>query len=294
MSSETLSAPADPTGSASPTQRGRRELLAYVLIAYGVTWALLIAGYLGTRAGVWAEDGVLTAWLVQVAAAGPLIAAVTLLAVTRGRRGLAELGRALLRWRVSPLWYGFVLVAVPVLMLSALSLWYGGSMVSAIGARWTALVPRFPVFVIGVALVTGLAEEPGWRGFALPRANERYTPLAAALLVSVVWALWHLPNALFGSDGLSTHLAHVAATTVNGLVQAWVYNATGGSLLLAVLLHGSFNATAGVGIQLIREAGFEPSLLQYYVVSSGTFGLVVLAAATLTGGRLGLTARQQA
>jgi len=37
------------------------------------------------------------------------------------------------------------------------------------------------------------AEEAGWRGWLLPWLLPRFSPLAAASLVSVVWALWHVP-----------------------------------------------------------------------------------------------------
>ena len=69
--------------------------------------------------------------------------------------------------------------------------------------------------LLGVALLTGLAEEPGWRGYAQPTANRRYQPLVAALVVSLIWAAWHLPNALFGPSlsGSGAIPSPVAPTT---------------------------------------------------------------------------------
>jgi uncharacterized protein len=143
--------------------------------------------------------------------------------------------------------------------------------------------------VLALALVTGLAEEPGWRGYALPVANHRYRPLMAALTVSVMWALWHLPNALFGQS-LTETLLHLLATVVNGFVLAWAYNATGGSVLIVMLLHGAQNGTAGLVQELFQVAPGSFTASEYYLVSAIVFGALMLIVATLTDGRLGLPA----
>jgi uncharacterized protein len=97
-----------------------------------------------------------------------------------------------------------------------------------------------------VALFTGLGEEPGWRGFALPRLQERHGPLAATAVLAVAWAMWHLPNLMFGGrTGLSYGL-WLALTVASAFIYTWVYNHTGGSLLVAVLLHGAINAASGL------------------------------------------------
>src|SRR3712207_6366232 len=160
--------------------------------------------------------------MIQIAAAGPLIAAGIVLAVTRGRSGLAGLARSLVRWRVNPLWYAFIFVGVPLLMIAPVTALAGDAMVPALTANWSLLYSFFPLQLLGVVLVTGLAEEPGWRGYAQPTANRRYQPMVAALVVSVIWAAWHLPNALFGQTVAET-LTHLLVTVMNGLVLAWAY-----------------------------------------------------------------------
>jgi membrane protease YdiL (CAAX protease family) len=83
-------------------------------------------------------------------------------------------------------------------MLAALATLYSGDLLRALAERWPLFFTQFPLGVLAIAVVTGLAEEPGWRGYAQPAANRRFQPLLAALVVSVIWATWHLPNALFG------------------------------------------------------------------------------------------------
>jgi uncharacterized protein len=279
------------TGSSAGNARFRwlseHRLLAFVLLAYGITWSLLIGGFFGSRAGILNPDGQLVGLFNQLAAAGPLIAALIVIAFTRGRPGLAALGRSLVRWRVNPVWYAFVFLGVPLLMLAALAILYPGELLSAVAGKWPLFYTQWPLGVLSIALVTGLAEEPGWRGFAQPTANRRYQPLIAALVVSLIWAAWHLPNALFGPS-LTETATHFVATVVNGFVLAWVYNSTGGSVLLVMLLHGAQNGTNGLVQLLFEGAADSPSATTYYLVSTLTFGALMAVVAALTRGRLGL------
>jgi uncharacterized protein len=111
--------------------------------------------------------------------------------------------------------------------------------------------------------------------------------LIAALVVSVIWATWHLPNALFGQSVVETG-THFLATVVNGFVLAWVYNSTGGSVLLVVLLHGAQNATNGLVRRLFEGVAESPSSTMYYLVSALTFGALMAIVVVVTRGRLGL------
>jgi membrane protease YdiL (CAAX protease family) len=273
-------------GDHSPTWFSRHPLLTYTLLAYGITWTLLIGGFLASQAGMLNPDGNLISAMIQTAAAGPLIAAVLILAFTRGRPGLAALARSLVRWRVNPLWYAFVFLGVPLLMIAAITALNPDTMVPALTAKWSLLYSMFPMQLLGVALLTGLAEEPGWRGYAQPTANRRYQPLVAALVVSLIWALWHLPNALFGPTVTET-LTHLVATVVNGFVLAWAYNSTR-SVLLVMLLHGAQNGTADLMQELLEGSTGGPSTSSYYVISALTFALLMTVVATLTRGRLGV------
>lgn len=266
----------------------RHGLLAYTLVAYVVSWPLLIGGFFGTEAGVLDAEGALVGVMNQVAASGPLIAAVVVLALSQGRRGLTGLARSIVRWRVHPLWYAFVFPAIPLIGLAGTWVFHPGATSAALGQNWPLLYTQLPVGILSIALFTGLAEEPGWRGYAQPAANRRYQPLLAALVVSVIWALWHLPNALFVQN-LTETLAHLLATVVNGFVLAWAYNSTNGSVLIVMLLHGAQNATGGLIILLFNGSSDGPTLTTYYLISALTFGVLMAVVAVLTRGQLGLS-----
>lgn len=261
------------------------RMLTFTVIAYTITWSLLIGGFLGAQTGTLNPDGQLVGLMIQVAAAGPLIAAVIVLAVTSGRAGLAALGRSIVRWRVNPLWYLFIFVAMPCLMITATSVFYPG-LITGLTDNWSLLYTKLPLDIVLIAVVTGLAEEPGWRGYAQPTANQHYRPLLAALVVSLIWAAWHLPNALFGPT-LTDTATHFLATVVNGFVLAWAYNSTR-SVLVVMLLHGAQNASNGLIRALFDGAPATPTPTAYYLISALTFGALMIVVAGLTRGRLGL------
>jgi uncharacterized protein len=142
------------------------------------------------------------------------------------------------------------------------------------------LVNFLPSAVI-LALIAGLGEEPGWRGFALPRLQTRHATVLATVLLGGVWAAWHLPLAFvdprfphgFTSAAPQILLALLTMLTIffYAFFYTWVYNATR-SVLLCMLLHGSFNAAIG-----LLPASFE-------VLQRGTYmALLVVQNVTLLG-----------
>jgi membrane protease YdiL (CAAX protease family) len=95
-----------------------------------------------------------------------------------------------------------------------------------------------------VVFVLVVGEELGWRGYAQPQLEKSYLPLIAALILGVLWGLWHLPN--FFVPGLPHYgvplLAFVLYTTGLSVLAAWLLKYTRGSVLIATLFHGSTNA----------------------------------------------------
>lgn len=174
------------------------------------------------------------------------------------RRGLRELLGSLTAWRQPLNSYLLALLLVPVAGLA------GIIVLRLFGDPWPAFPRTEPpselayslVFVLVATLLYGggLAEEPGWRGFALPRLQERFDPLTASLILSIGWSLWHLPlHYLSGAAsalplaqamliGVSLRLFSILPMTI---IYTWLYNRTRGSLLLLVLMHAAVNNTAG-------------------------------------------------
>jgi uncharacterized protein len=117
-----------------------------------------------------------------------------------------------------------------------------------------------------LALLGGGREEPGWRGFALPRLQQRLTPLRATLLLAV---LWHLP--IYGIGFVGPMLFAVFYTHL--------YNRTG-SVGLCMLLRGSF--TAALDNLILTPDSLTVDLTILAVLLAATLVLVAV-----TRGRLG-------
>lgn len=220
----------------------RHPLIAYFVFAYGFTWILsIIYTQKNFPALVTGLSGVVLHY-------GPALAAILIAGYIGGRAAVGKLLSGLRAWRVGLGWYLFVLlfplatlliaVGVDVLLGGTAPTFFSAQGISANGNPIVMLVPVF----IAVLFQAGLAEEIGWRGFALPRLQGRYNALTSSLILGVLWAIWHYHPMNWELIGpvIPWHFIAVMGVTV---IMTWVYNNTNGSLLLAVLFHTASNAS---------------------------------------------------
>src|SRR5439155_16889541 len=170
---------------------------------------------------------------------GPSVAALVVTAVIAGRPGLKGLFQRLLLWRVSAIWYLFIFVGVPAIYVAGIALVPGALASFRVPSPGELLL--LPVLFLYIVVLAGpLFEEPGWRGFALPRLQERWGPLVGAIVLGVVWAAWHgtkylTPDFARANGGLTLSGVSVflVAATCFSIIIAWVFNHTEGSILVA-------------------------------------------------------------
>jgi uncharacterized protein len=264
-------------------------LVAFFVFAYAFSWLFWAPAALGYR-------GALGAVAIFVGVFGPAIAA----AVVSRLLGVSVWAfvRGWLRPRAARRWYlaviafpiAFVAVAEGVFVLVGRDIDW-----SLFGERVVAYLPLLIVWSLAA-----VGEEPGWRGFALPRLEERLSPVRATVLLGVLWAFWHLPI-LAASDEASHELdplplVGVTAMTLVAIVgysfiYTFLYNRTR-SVWLAILLHGSFTA-ANATFFLVPsgdQVGGTYAAMQTGIVAA--LVLVVTALVVATRGRLGLTDRR--
>ena len=250
---------------------------ALSLIAW-VIWGPQAAHHYGYL--VWAPSlksplNALTVW-------SPGLAALLLTRLALGRGGAGALFRQLLRWRVGAVWYLFALFYEPVKWSVA----YGADrllgqtyplgtapLLSAFGPAAAFMIPVAILFT----LPNSLGEELGWRAFALPRLQERRGPLLASVVLGLFWGFWHIPMWLAWAKSDPSWLS-ILIMVLNmvplAVLFTWLYNRTGGSLLLVCLFHAS---TAAKGYLLPRL----PTLTE-----TGVLWLTAIVVVALGGLRL--------
>jgi membrane protease YdiL (CAAX protease family) len=161
-----------------------------------------------------------------------------------GGAGVRKLLSGFLKWRVRPVWY-LVAIAVPLALGFAVAGTYylSAGRPSDVLASFT--VTSFLGTVLDALFRGPLGEEAGWRGFALPRLQARYSALKSSLILGLVVVVWHIPTffiqGLAGAALLVFVASFIVALMSFTVVMTWLYNNTEGSLLLAVLMHLSFN-----------------------------------------------------
>jgi membrane protease YdiL (CAAX protease family) len=134
------------------------------------------------------------------------------------------------------LFSAIVLSAITVLLYAGLT----GTPPVLPGVSTQLLITAPLLFLIG-GLVNG--EEIGWRGFALPRLQAKYNALTASLILGIVWALFHLPLFFTRGDSFASTppLSFLIRMIAAAILFTWLSNNTGGSLLLAYLMHAASN-----------------------------------------------------
>ena len=230
--------------TAAPTTTARAFPVQYFVIAFAFTWFFWWLAALGAREVIPALPG-----LTVIGTFGPLVAAVILTAQESGRTGLRSLLSRILQWRVAPIWYAVALLGPLVITLTAMVLEVAllGVQPPSLGVligELPSTVLTLLVNAVYMLIFVTLGEEVGWRGYALPALQARYSALLASLILGVLWALWHLP-VFFNPDTSYINLPFflfLPFIVLVAVIMTWVFNSTGGSVLMAMFFHAVINS----------------------------------------------------
>jgi membrane protease YdiL (CAAX protease family) len=263
----------------------RHPLISFFAFAYAFTWLLWTPAALDV-------GGALAQLAFVVGIWGPALGAALITWYTGG--SLRDWARPILRWRVPLRWYAVALAVPPLLMLVpgvALIAIREETDFSVVAGNLVGFLPS----LLFIMLLGGGNEEPGWRGFALPRLQARLAPVAATLRLGVLWATWHLPMLAIDPDarhglsdaGFALAMLVTWATIVGyAFWLTWMYNRTA-SILLCALLHAGFNVASVIFVPLSEEAAKGDAYPALLATSAGTLFVAVAILVALTRGRLG-------
>jgi len=228
-----------------------RQLVLFFTLTYAVSWILFFIGHKTQfipviLLGVWA----------------PTLTSIALTAYFFGKKGLSHLFGRFKRFKIKWYWWVLLLLLPASIHFAGLSIWqliYGGKINPSILhlSYWLgAIVPSF--------LIAGFGEELGWRGFALPRLQRKFSPIIASIILAVVHLLWHLPTYWLGQGIHNVPFIFVLAFIFPWtFIFNWLYNRSGGSLIFAIGFHAISNASLSIVSFMPAESkvAISPELL---------------------------------
>ena len=201
-------------------------------------------------------------------------------------------------------WYLVATLCIPSVFMVGLILMPGA--LPAFQAPGLDFLPTYLLAFVFKFFAAPFTEEPAWRGFALPRMQERFGPLVGTLALGFLWGLWHLPFWLLipGHSGAGTGLLGIGIPFIEWLafimgfsiLITWVFNHARGGVLLAMLLHASINATVDTFPGAFLPVLFPPAVAAHTgiplltEVSMLVLGILIVLT---TRGRLGYDHHQE-
>ena len=270
----------------------RYPLAMYFILAFAFTWLILSLGVAATLGLLDFEfEGTV---LTIFSGIGPLLAAIIVTRATEGNSGVGKIFSSMFSWQVQAKWW-----AASVLLLAGLF-----AVTTVLSSLTAGIAPDASagiylnggnvVIVVLLLLLGSFGEEPGWRGFALPRLQQGRTPLKAALILTLFWWLWHLPTywtlplaikAVEQYGFLVAFGIQFIVLLALSLLCTWVYNGSGGIVLMPVLLHASWNFWSGAFGQEVTIFLLPLLLLTMIAVGFATKGKLGLREkdASITG-----------
>lgn len=235
----------------------RYPLVAYFTFAFLFSWAIYVPLVFAHQG--WTEANIPYA-IHYLASFGPGLAALLLTAITAGSEGLRELWSRIIRWKMD--WKYAAFAVFSTILVFALCL----PVMRLVNGEWPDLrllgevnyLPYLGIWVLPLWLFTfGFGEEIGWRGFALPRLQRNMPALPATLVLGALWIFWHVPTFFYHVTYTDMGWNMLPAFTIGVLSGAvlftWLYNGSGGSLLIVAVWHGLFDlfTASNAGLDLI-------------------------------------------
>lgn len=248
-----------------------RSMLIFFALAFGISWAAWIPLALGSTNRIPLPND--TTLLRLFGAFGPFLAAILTTAVFEGRTGIGSILRRFFIWQVNLKWYLFVLFwpALLSLVTSGFYVLLGGAAPDFANPPYFQLYPLPPelkainpliilpfVFLQQMLLGSAMGEEPGWRGFALPRLQAARNPLGSSLILGFLWGLWHLPLYFIQNDPIAEtpFFWMLVGLLADSILYTWIFNNTSGSLLLVLLFHAAQATT----LQFLTQSNAHPAV----------------------------------
>ncbi|MHA2064367.1 MAG: CPBP family intramembrane glutamic endopeptidase [Candidatus Thorarchaeota archaeon] len=201
--------------------------------------------------------------IFSIGAYGPFIAAIIAIYLEVGRSGISDLFRRMTKWRVDYKWYLWVILIPVFIALPAFLMGIASGLTPLSTLTLAVPLNLLLPLILWQTFTSGL-EEPGWRGYALPKLQEKHNAETASIRLGVLWSVWHWPyityltistavlpgdipsemvGVVLGIAVIQTLFLHAVSTAGIAVIYTWFYNNTE-SVLIAILFHMAVNVVS--------------------------------------------------
>ena len=264
-----------------------KNVKLYIAITYGLIWAAGLAFYL-TGTNIASFSGA-TGLLIALCMFIPLVA--TLICQKSSKEPLLRgIG---VSWKVNRWWFiGWLIIPVIALLTILFTYWTKGFSNTDIGETTPFGTINGPVAVVAIALLSGMlagatinalfafGEEAGWRGYLLKQFEGR-SFIGSAVVIGIIWGLWHAPIILLGYN-FPQHpqwgVLFMVLLCIPLSVIIQYFRVKSGSVIVAAIMHGTFNAVASIATVFIGISKFN-DILDGSCGLTGICSLLVVAVA---------------
>lgn len=251
----------------------KHSIISYLLLSCGITWicwsiAIILSsnqGYLLPAQDVYTtfiQSGFSSTYHIFISVIfilggfGPLFGAILVTRLESGKAGITDLLRQITKIRIGARWYlNAVLIAVAIAVIPLLLV-----ILTPLGEFDSSSLVMLAPFILPILLwelLISFGEEPGWRGFLLPRLHVKFGGENYIWILGLIWAIWHYPFVIYHSIipmvdvpvpviaiGVVFSLAGYTMNLI-GLtyLYVWLYNNTR-SVFLAIVFHGFLNVAS--------------------------------------------------
>lgn len=217
-----------------------------LVLSYLVFWGPLAFFHVPTISFVDKTKGPL--WAIILFLLGgftPSILGLLMARITDGKKGLKELARRSFQARIGIKWYMLMIAIIAFGGLTQILL----AAISGNSFEFALFIQQLPSF-IPLIIIGPISEEYGWRGYFLDKLQENFSPIHSAIIVGVVWGLWHLP--LFYMTGTSQNvlnipfISFITSTMATSIIMTYIVNGSMGSVWSAIVFHWIYTYMAQV------------------------------------------------
>jgi len=264
-------------------------LIMFFVLAYVIIWVVLLPILMFPQRAEQLD------FLLMIAAYAPFLAAIITTLVYEGRAGLWIWMKSVFKWRIPFVWYligGVLINFLFVALHIGLYILLGGHIVLAGGdPPWYSYLVTFPIIVfLSFPFGSGLGEEAGWRGFALPKLLERFSPTVASIILGALWGLWHTPALLMSTwEGSSQGLLLFVYVIPLTIIMTWIYCKSYGSTIPVMLMHtgGNIYGSMLTSSLILETVLVDSPGLDFTILKTIYYTAVAVVLLIVTKGRLG-------